>query len=103
MKRLQDHRSYCKKWQKQQEKQGFDMPTDLVDRLFQQNGNFDCYMGKSDASKRENYGGLKLTDQILKIVYVAIEKLIRQEKSIDEMQLGFMPGYRTTNAIFILR
>ena len=79
------------------------MATDLVARLFQQNGNFDCFMGKSDALKIENYGGLKLRDQILKIVYIAIEKLIRQEKSIDEMQLGFMPVYRTTNAIFILR
>ena len=53
------------------------MSTDVVDRLqlselFYQNGNFTCYMRKGDALKRENYGGLKLTDQILKTVDIAL-------------------------------
>ena len=41
--------------------------------------------------------GPKLTDQILKIVERAINKLIRKEKNIDEMQFCFMPKCETTN------
>ena len=32
-----------------------------------------------------------------------IERLMRQEVGIDEMQFGFIPGCGSTNAIFILR
>ena len=32
-----------------------------------------------------------------------LEKRIRCQVSIDNMQFGFMPGKRTTDAIFIMR
>ena len=32
-----------------------------------------------------------------------IERLMRQQAGIDEMQFGFIPGCGSTNAIFILR
>ena len=51
-----------------------------------------CYKGKSDYLQRGNYGGLKLTDQILKISKKIMAKLIRQQVDIDEMQFEFMPG-----------
>ena len=60
------------------------------------------YKGKGNSLERGNYRGLKLTDQILKIAEKNIEKLIRQQVDIGEMQFGFKPEYRTTNVIFIL-
>ena len=62
-----------------------------------------CYKGKGDALERGNYRGLKLTDQILKVMERVVEALIRQKVDIDQMQFGFMPGRGTTDAIFILR
>ena len=46
---------------------------------------------------------MKLTDQILKIVERIVEKLIRQQVEINEMQFSFMSGFGTANVIFILR
>ena len=59
--------------------------------------------GKGNSSDSGNYRGLKLTDQILKTTERIIEKLIRQQVDIDEMQFGLIPEYGTTNTIFILR
>ena len=61
-----------------------------------------CYKGKGDALERGNYRGLKLTDQILKVMERVVEALIRQKVDIDQMQFGFMPGRGTTDAILIL-
>ena len=62
-----------------------------------------CYKGKGDALERGNYRGLKMLDQVLKIVERVLEQIIREQVSIDSMQFGFMPGKGTTDAIFILR
>ena len=62
-----------------------------------------CYKGKGDALERGNYRGLKLTDHILKTLERVVEKLLREQVQIDEMQFGFMPGRGTIDAIFILR
>ena len=61
------------------------------------------YKGKGDALERGNYRGLKLTDQVLKVIERILEKCIRQIIDIDSMQFGFMPGRGTTDAIFIVR
>ena len=45
---------------------------------------------------------MKSTDQILKIAERIIEKLVKQQVNLYEMQFGFMSGRGTTNAIFIL-
>ena len=60
-------------------------------------------MGKDNSLERENYRGMKLTDQILKIAETIIGKIIRQEMGIDKTQLGFLSELGTTNPIFILR
>ena len=61
------------------------------------------YKGKGDALDRGNYRGLKLTEQVMKILERIIDGVIRQTVSIDESQFGFVPGRGTTDAIFIVR
>ena len=46
-----------------------------------------CYKGKGEALDRGNYRGLELMDQVLKKVERIIEKQIRNQINIDEMQL----------------
>ena len=47
--------------------------------------------------------GLKLIEQVMKVLERVVEGLIRQRVEIDEMQCGFMSGRGTTDAIFIVR
>ena len=61
------------------------------------------YKGKGDALERGNYRGLKLTDQVMKLVEHVLEIQIRKIININEMQFGFIPGRGTTDAIFIIR
>ena len=42
-----------------------------------------CYKGKGDVLESGYTGGLKLTDQILKIMERVIEELIRQQIDIN--------------------
>ena len=61
------------------------------------------YKGKGDALNRGNYRGLKLIEQVMKVLERVVEGLIWQRIEIDEMQCGFMSGRGTTDAIFIVR
>ena len=61
------------------------------------------YKGKGDALERGNYHGLKLTEQVMKILERIVDGLIRQLVSIDDSQFGFVPGRDTTDAIFVVR
>ena len=61
------------------------------------------YKGKGDALERGNYCGLKLTEQVMKILERIVDSLIRQLVSIDDSQFGFVPGRGTTDTIFIVR
>ena len=60
------------------------------------------YKGKGDALERGNYRGLKLTEQVMKVLERIVDSLIRQV-SIDDSQFGFVPGRGTTDAIFVVR
>ena len=53
--------------------------------------------------ERGNYRGLKLTEQVMKILERIVDGLIRQLVSIDDSQFGFVPGRGTTDAIFVVR
>ena len=55
------------------------------------------------ALKRGNYPGLRLTEQVMKILKRIVDGLIRQLVSIDDSQFGFVPGRGTTDAIFVVR
>ena len=61
------------------------------------------YKSKGEALERGNYRGLKLTDQVMKLLERVLDPLIRNMVNIDEMQFGFVPGKGTTDAIFIVR
>ena len=61
------------------------------------------YKGKVEALDRGNYRGLKLTDQVMKLIERVLDPSICKMVNIDHMQLGFVPGRGTTDAIFIFR
>ena len=60
------------------------------------------YKSKSDALNRSNYRGLKLIDQVMKVLECIVEGFVRQRVVINDMQCGFMQGRGRTDAIFIL-
>ena len=74
------------------------IPTD-----WQESFIVNLYKGKGDALNRGNYRGLKLIEQVMKVLEPVVEGLITQRVEIDEMQCGFMSGRGTTDAIFIVR
>ena len=61
------------------------------------------YKGKEDALERGNKRGLKLTEQVMKILERIVDGLIRQLVSVNDSQFGFVPGRGTTDAIFVVR
>ena len=71
------------------------IPTD-----WQESFIVNLYKGKRDALNRGNYRGLKLIEQVMKVLERVVEEIIRQRVEIDEMQCGFMSGRGTTIAIF---
>ena len=60
------------------------------------------YKDKGDVLERGNYRGLKLTEQVMKVLERIKDGLIRQVVSVDDSQFGFVPGRGTTNAIFVI-
>ena len=56
------------------------------------------FKGQGDALARGNYRGLKLLDQVMKVLERILEVFIREKVNINDMQFGF-----TTDAIFIVR
>ena len=61
------------------------------------------YKGKGDALNTGNYRGLKLIEQVMKVLERVVKGLIMQRVEVDEMQCGFMSGRGTTDEIFIVR
>ena len=43
-----------------------------------------------------------MLDQVMKITERVLDSVIRSQVDINSMQFGFMPGWGTTDAIFIL-
>ena len=60
------------------------------------------YKGNRDALERGNYRGLKLTEQVMKVLERILDGFIRQLVSIGDFQFGFAPGRDTTDAIFVV-
>ena len=56
-----------------------------------------------DALDRCSYRGLKLTEQVMKVLKRIVDGLIRQVVSINDSQFRFIPGRGTTDAIFVVR
>ena len=62
-----------------------------------------AYKGKGDPLVCGSYRAIKLLEQLMKVLERVLEKRIRCQVSIDNMQFGFMHGKGTTDAIFIMR
>ena len=58
---------------------------------------------KGNALERGNYHGLRLTEQVMKVLERIVDGLIRQLVSIDDSQFGYVPGRGTADAIFVVR
>ena len=52
---------------------------------------------------RGNGSGLKLTEQVMRVLRRSVAGLIRHMVSIDDSHFGFVPGRDTTGAIFVIR
>ena len=61
------------------------------------------YKGKGDPLVCGSYRAIKLLEQPMKVLERVLEKSIRCQVSVDNMQYGFMPGKGTTDAIFIIQ
>ncbi|XP_034047688.1 collagen alpha-2(V) chain [Thalassophryne amazonica] len=58
---------------------------------------------KGDPLDCENYRGIKLLEQVMKILEKIIDRRLRMLINIDDMQFGFSPGKGTTDAVFIIK
>ena len=58
---------------------------------------------KGDALEKDNWCGLRLTEQVMKVLERIVDGLIRQLVSIDDSQFSFIPGSSTTDAICVVR
>ena len=61
------------------------------------------FKGKGDVRLCGNYGSIKLLEHGMKVIERIYERKLQKVVKLDEMQMGFMPGRGTTDAIFILR
>lgn len=52
---------------------------------------------------RGTYRGLKLLDKVMKVIEYTLTTIIRNQVGISAMQVGFMPGRGTSDAIFVLQ
>ena len=61
------------------------------------------YKNKADAQRCGNYRGIKLMSQTMKVWEKIIEARLRDSVEISKQHYEFMPGKRTTDAMFALR
>ena len=77
--------------------------TGVIPEEWEQSTILNLYKGKGDALDRGNYRGLKLTEQVMKVLEGVLESAVRGMVDINKLQFGFVPGRGTTDAIFIAR
>ena len=79
---------------------GIELLTELTEVVFcngviptdwQESFILNLYKGKGDALEQGNYRGLKLTDQVMKLLERVLDSFIREMVDIDAMQFGFVP------------
>ena len=61
------------------------------------------FKNKGSASECSNFRGIKLLEHAMKVYERIIDRRLRDQIQIDDMQFGFMPGKGTTDPIFVLR
>ena len=62
-----------------------------------------CCKGKGNAADPGNYRGLKLLEDVMKVLEHVLESLIHSQVDINNMQFHFILRCSTTDAIYILR
>ena len=77
--------------------------TGVIPEEWEQSTILNLYKGKGDALDRGNYRGLKLTEQVMKVLEGVLESAVRGMVDVNKLQFGFVPGRGTTDAIFIAR
>ena len=77
--------------------------TGVIPEEWQESTILNLFKGKGDALVRGNYRGLKLTEQVMKVLEGVLESAVRGMVDVNKLQFGFMPGRGTTDAIFIAR
>ena len=92
------------------DEEGVELATQLTQAVFncgvilsncEESFILNLYKGKGEALDRGNYRGLKLTEQVMKLLERVLDFCIdiREMVNIDEMQFSFVPGRGTTDAI----
>ena len=61
------------------------------------------FKGKGDVRLCGNYESIKLLEHGMKAIERIFERRLQKVVKLDEMQMGFMPGRGTMDAIFIMR
>ena len=61
------------------------------------------FKGKRYVRNCNTYREVKLLEHAMKIIERVLERRIRELVNINSMQLGFMPGRGTTDALFVVR
>ena len=61
------------------------------------------FKGKGHAISCGAYRGVKMLEHAMKTVEKVIKRRLRCMVKVDKMQVGFMPGKGTIDAVFILR
>ena len=61
------------------------------------------FKGKGDVRNCSTYREVKLLEHAMKIVERVLQIWIREIVNINSMQLGFMPGRGTTDALFVVQ
>ena len=75
-----------------------------IDRgCFQQRWDINALGEQGEALNHCNYRGLKLTDQVMKLLERVLDFTIHKMAKFDGTQYGFVPVKAATNAIFIVR
>jgi len=59
------------------------------------------YKGKGDAKECSNYRSLQMLEHAMKILERVFEKRIRDAITISDIQMRFMPGKSTVDAILL--
>lgn len=73
--------------------------SDVIPSEWEESFILKLYKVKCDTMYRNSYRGLKLTDQVMKLLEYVLDCYIRPMVNIDKMQYGFMPGRGTTDTI----
>ncbi|KAI0499752.1 hypothetical protein KFK09_017960 [Dendrobium nobile] len=61
------------------------------------------FKNKSDTQEGANYRGIKLMCHTLKLWERVMERRLRRDTNVSQIQFGFMPGRSTMEAIHLLR